>query len=194
MSDAWLLGADGWLQGVRQVSSPNFDGRPPETPIDLVVLHNISLPPGQFETGDIEAFFTNQLDSSRHPFFETIHRVEVSAHFLIERSGSVVQFVSCDERAWHAGLSEFFGRTRCNDFSVGVEVEGCDDLPFEAAQYETLTRLLAVLCSHYPIRAVVGHSDIAPGRKTDPGPHFDWERLMRTGVVPPEGFPYQRWG
>lgn len=194
MSRVLSMGDAGWVNGVHRVPSPNFDARPADTSIDLVVLHNISLPPGQFGTGDIAAFFTNQLDPTRHPFFETIHNVEVSAHFVVERTGTIVQFVSCDARAWHAGQSDFFGRTRCNDFSLGIEIEGCDDQPFEDAQYAAVVALLALLRNHYPVRAVAGHEDIAPGRKTDPGPCFDWARVMRMSGLPAEAFPYRRRG
>ena len=191
-ADPVRFDAEGWLQGVRRVPSPNCDARPPGTAVELVVLHNISLPPGEFGTGDIAAFFTNQLDPGRHPFFETIHQVQVSAHFLVERSGAIIQFVSCAERAWHAGVSDFFGRTRCNDFSVGIEIEGCDDQPFAPAQYHAVSTLLGALAQVYPIQAVAGHSDIAPGRKTDPGPCFDWSRLMQLSAWPAKRFPYQR--
>lgn len=193
-ADDMTLDTRGWLQGVSHVPSPNFDARPVGMAVDLVVLHNISLPPGEFGSGDIAAFFTNRLDPRRHPFFETIHQVQVSAHFLVERSGTIVQFVSCDDRAWHAGASDFFGRARCNDFSIGIEIEGCDDRPFEPAQYRAVADLLAALARTYPLRAVAGHSDIAPGRKTDPGPYFDWPRLMRISGWPAERFPYQWWG
>ncbi|MCZ7009701.1 1,6-anhydro-N-acetylmuramyl-L-alanine amidase AmpD, partial [Salmonella enterica] len=146
--------------------SPNFDPRPPGMPVDLLVIHNISLPPGEFGSDDIEALFLNRLDPARHPFFATIHEVRVSAHFLVRRSGELLQFVSCAERAWHAGQSAFFGRERCNDFSIGIELEGCDTLPFEPAQYDTAAALSRLLVRAYPIAAVAGHSDIAPGRKT----------------------------
>jgi len=182
---------DGWVAAARRVPSPNFDDRPPGMPVDLVVLHNISLPPGQFGTGDIEAFFQNRLDPARHPFFETIRDVQVSAHFLVTRAGELVQFVSCNARAWHAGLSDFFGRGRCNDFSIGIEIEGADDQPFTLAQYDTVAALVRALHVAYPVRAIAGHSDIAPGRKTDPGPHFDWKRFASLAGVSPTLLPYQ---
>ncbi len=188
---AFLPDADGWLPAARRVPSPNFDERPAGMPVDLVVLHNISLPPGQFGTGDVEAFFQNRLDASRHPFFETIRDVRVSAHFFVTRGGELVQFVSCAQRAWHAGQSDFFGRPRCNDFSIGIEIEGCDDQPFTAAQYHTVADLVRALRAAYPVRAVAGHSDIAPGRKTDPGPHFDWPRFAREAQVPADDLPYR---
>ncbi|QEZ47830.1 1,6-anhydro-N-acetylmuramyl-L-alanine amidase AmpD [Cupriavidus oxalaticus] len=190
-AQAFLPDADGWVPAARRVPSPNFDQRPPGMPVDLVVLHNISLPPGQFGSGDIEAFFQNRLDPDKHPFFATIHQVQVSAHFLVTRQGELVQFVPCTQRAWHAGQSDFFGRTRCNDFSIGIEIEGCDDLPFTPAQYDTVAALVPALMAAYPVRAIAGHSDIAPGRKTDPGPHFDWDRLAAGAAVPPGMLPYR---
>lgn len=194
MADAprdYLPDADGWVPAARRVPSPNFDARPDGMPVDLVVLHNISLPPGRFGTGDIEAFFQNRLDITRDPFFETIRDVRVSAHFLIARTGELVQFVACTQRAWHAGQSDFCGRQRCNDFSVGIEIEGADDQPFTLAQYDTVAALVAALRTAYPVQAIAGHSDIAPGRKTDPGPHFDWNRFARLAQVPPALLPYQ---
>ena len=146
------------------------------------MVHGISLPPGQFGSGDIEALFTNKLDPTAHPYFAEVAHLEVSAHFLIRRTGEVVQFVSADERAWHAGVSSWCGREHCNDFSIGIELEGTDDAPYEDPQYEALAALISLLRKHYPsIRsdAIVGHSDIAPGRKTDPGPAFDWQRVRQ---------------
>ena len=159
---------------VRFVESPNQDERPPGTLIELLVVHAISLPPGKFGGSDVEALFLNRLDSAAHPFYASIAGLRVSSHFFVRRDGSCTQFVRCSRRAWHAGESTWRGRARCNDFSIGVELEGADDLPFESAQYESLATLTIALRSAYPIGAVVGHSDIAPGRKTDPGPHFDW--------------------
>ncbi|EHP39174.1 N-acetyl-anhydromuranmyl-L-alanine amidase [Cupriavidus basilensis OR16] len=182
----------GWVPAARHVPSPNFDARPDHMPVDLVVIHNISLPPGQFGSGDIEAFFLNRLDPSRHPFFKTIYLVQVSAHFLVTREGELVQFVSCLDRAWHAGQSEFFGRPRCNDFSIGIEVEGSDDQPFTLAQYHTTAALVRALLGTYPVRAVAGHSDIAPGRKTDPGPYFDWPAFAAAAGVAPAQLPYRK--
>lgn len=183
--------AEGWVAAARRVPSPNFDARPPGLPLDVVVIHNISLPPGQFGTGDIEAFFQNRLDAARHPFFETIRDVRVSAHFLIARDGELVQFVACTQRAWHAGQSEYCGRQRCNDFSIGIEIEGADDQPFTPAQYHTAARLVSGLRAAYAIEGVAGHSDIAPGRKTDPGPHFDWRRFATLAGLPAALLPYR---
>lgn len=188
----WTPDADGWIPAARRVPSPNFDARPDGMPVDVVVLHNISLPPGQFGTGDIEAFFQNRLDATRHPFFETIRDVRVSAHFLIARTGELVQFVACTQRAWHAGQSEYCGRQRCNDFSIGIEIEGADDQPFTPAQYDTAATLVRTLRAAYPIQGIAGHSDIAPGRKTDPGPHFDWDRFVRLAGVTPALLPYRQ--
>ncbi|HWU83120.1 MAG TPA: 1,6-anhydro-N-acetylmuramyl-L-alanine amidase AmpD [Methylophilaceae bacterium] len=161
------------------VDSPNRDDRPVAEEIVLAVIHNISLPPGEYGGEGIIELFTNRLDPTAHPYYATIHQLRVSAHFLIRRDGQLVQFVPCGERAWHAGVSNWRGRERCNDFSVGIELEGCDEDAFEAPQYLTLNRLLAGLKQRYPIRDVVGHSEIAPGRKTDPGPYFDWSQVAR---------------
>lgn len=181
--NAWRVDADGWLAdgqpGVRRVVSPNFDARPEGMPVELLVIHNISLPPDQFGGPGVEQLFTNTLDPAAHPYYAQIADVRVSSHFFIRRDGSLIQFVSCRDRAWHAGASQWQGRTRCNDFSLGVELEGCDTQPFEEAQYATLARLVPALAAAYPLRAAVGHADIAPGRKTDPGPCFDWSRLPR---------------
>lgn len=171
------LDADGWLCGVRRVDSSNCDARPDGVCVSLIVVHAISLPPGKFGSGDIEALFANRLDVQAHPFFATISGLRVSAHFLIRRDGELIQFVGCHQRAWHAGVSSWQGRERCNDFSLGIELEGCDTTPFTAPQYARLDALLHVLCAEFPIAAIVGHSDVAPGRKTDPGPCFDWRRL-----------------
>ncbi len=170
---------DGWLPAARRQPSPHCDARPPGTAIELLVVHAISLPPGQFGGPWIDDLFLGRLDAGQHPFFAEIQGLEVSAHFLIRRDGELVQYVSTEARAWHAGRSRWQGRERCNDFSVGVELEGCDDQPFEAEQYRQLARLARLLMRHYPIspEAIVGHADIAPGRKTDPGPCFDWPRL-----------------
>jgi len=168
---------DGWLVPGQRIESPNFDARPtPDLP-SLIVIHAISLPPGCFGSGDIAALFTNRLDPDRHPYFRDIANLRVSAHFLVRRNGEIIQFVSCDARAWHAGVSSWRGRERCNDFSIGIELEGCDEKAFESAQYESLLTLVDTLVRHYPIVGLTGHCDIAPGRKTDPGPHFDWSRL-----------------
>lgn len=172
---------NGWCQGARHCPSPNFNARP-EGEISLLVIHNISLPPGQFATGKVQAFFQNRLDVTEHPYFEGISELRVSAHFLIERDGAITQFVSCLDRAWHAGISRFEGREACNDFSLGIELEGTDDLPFTVEQYQALITLTRQLQAAYPAittHRICGHSDVAPGRKTDPGPAFDWTRFRR---------------
>lgn len=173
----YIIETDGWCNGARRVASANHDTRTQDTPIDMVVLHNISLPPGQFGGNDIERLFTNTLDCSSHPFYAGLVNMRVAAHFLIRRDGELVQFVSCNERAWHAGVSCWQGRARCNDFSIGIELEGSDYVPFRDAQYVTLAALLPALKQVYPIQHLVGHNDIAPQRKTDPGPFFDWQRI-----------------
>lgn len=172
--------SNGVITPAEQVASPNFGDRPKGVPIDLVVVHSISLPPGDYGTGAVQRFFCNQLQVSEHPYFEEIAGLEVSAHVLIERTGKVTQFVNLDRRAWHAGRSSFEGREECNDFSIGIELEGTDYDVFEKAQYVTLAALLIALESHYEgvtTERIVGHSDIAAGRKTDPGEGFDWHRL-----------------
>ena len=179
----------GWLCDARRCVSPNYDDRPDGEDVLLIVVHAISLPPSQFGSHDIERFFTNTLNPEAHPYFAEIAGMKVSAHFLIRRDGELVQFVSCAKRAWHAGVSMWDGRERCNDYSIGIELEGCDELPFAEAQYQRLLELVADLKRRYPISAVVGHSDIAPLRKTDPGPCFDWTRLEspRTGAEGRDG-------
>ncbi len=170
---------DGWLTPVKQVRSPNFNARPVGEVVSLLVIHNISLPPGEFGSGCVEAFFCNQLDTELHPFFNEIKDLTVSAHLLIERTGAVIQFVSFLDRAWHAGKSIFDGRENCNDFSIGIELEGTDDCPYTDAQYRQLARMSRVLKTNFPAitdTRIVGHCDIAPGRKTDPGAAFDWVR------------------
>lgn len=170
---------DGWLSAARRVDSPNCGERPPATEISLVVIHNISLPPGEFGGDAVLRLFTNRLDPAAHPYFATIAGVEVSAHFFIRRRGELLQFVPADRRAWHAGASCWRGRNDCNDFSIGIELEGCDDKPYTRRQYARLHALLAALCQRYPIAEAAGHSDVAPGRKTDPGALFDWDCLRR---------------
>ena len=172
----------GRLRGVRHVASPNRDSRPSGCPIDLVVIHGISVPPGEFGGDGIERLFTNALDPESHPFFMEIKDLRVSAHLLIRRDGEQVQFVPFHERAWHAGESSYEGRGRCNDFSIGIELEGTDDRAYEMVQVHALARVIQALSKAYPgisPARVVGHHDIAPGRKTDPGPHFDWKALRR---------------
>jgi AmpD protein len=169
----------GQLEQAKQVPSPNFGPRPQACEPDLLVIHNISLPPGCYGGDCIERFFTNCLDWEEHPFFDEIRGVEVSAHLLIERSGALLQFVNLCERAWHAGRSSYGGRENCNDYSIGIELEGTDDEPYTEEQYEVLSAVTAVLIEHYPaldVSRIVGHSDISPGRKSDPGPAFDWRR------------------
>ena len=177
----------GWLKPSGQVAlrpSPNFNERPSDTNVSLLVIHNITLPPGQFGTQYITDLFLNQLDTAADPWFVNVEGLKVSAHFVIDRLGHITQFVSCDERAWHAGASSFEGREQCNDFSIGIELEGTDDVPFEDAQYERLAALTQCLRARYPLTAATGHSDIAPGRKTDPGPFFDWSRFSTLAQWP----------
>lgn len=168
---------DGELIGVRQIASTNFNQRPENTEIQLLVIHNISLPPSQFGGGYIEQFFQNQLDWSVHPYFKTIEGMQVSAHLLILRTGEVLQFVNFKNRAWHAGRSSYLAKVECNDYSIGIELEGSDDTDFEEVQYQALSNVVATLQAAYPKIGphLAGHSDIAPGRKTDPGPHFQWQ-------------------
>jgi AmpD protein len=174
----------GWCQGVQHCPSPNYNARPTGE-VSLLVIHNISLPPGQFGTGQVQAFFQNQLCGDAHPYFAGIVHLQVSAHFLIERDGAIIQFVSTLERAWHAGVSSFAGRESCNDFSIGIELEGTDDLPYTDAQYAALIALTHELQRVHPaitLERICGHCDIAPVRKTDPGQAFDWSRL-RLGLT-----------
>jgi AmpD protein len=171
---AFKIGADGWCSNVLRAASPNCDTRPGDAKIDLLVIHNISLPPGQFGGPFIADLFANRLDFDAHPYFDQLRALRVSAHFLIRRDGVVMQFVSAGERAWHAGLSSFGGRERCNDFSIGIELEGTDFESFSLVQYEMLAALTHALQAAYPLIDVAGHEHIAPGRKTDPGPFFDW--------------------
>ena len=167
----------GWWTGARRCTSPNAGPRPAGTVVDLVVLHSISLPPGVYGGDAIERLFTNRLDWAAHPYFEQIRGLQVSAHFLLRRDGRALQFVSTGQRAWHAGVSHWRGRDQCNDFSVGIELEGLEGAPFEAAQYAALNRLLQALARRHPLRDLAGHEHVAPGRKHDPGAGFDWRRL-----------------
>jgi len=169
----------GYAVLARQIRSPNRDARPAGIPVTLVIVHGISLPPGEFGGDGILRLFTNRLDPQGHTYYASIASMRVSAHFLIRRKGELVQFVGCNDRAWHAGVSAWRGREQCNDFSVGIELEGADDVPYTAAQYTMLARLVRALRGAYPITDVAGHSDVAPGRKSDPGPAFDWARLRR---------------
>lgn len=174
------IDAQGWLAGVRRVASPNCDERPDPQDISLLVIHGISLPPGRFGGPWIDALFTNTLDPDAHPYFATIAALRVSAHLCIRRDGSMTQYVPFARRAWHAGVSSYGGRERCNDFSIGIELEGTDERPYTARQYTRLVAVTRKLLDAYPRlepARIVGHSDVAPGRKTDPGPSFDWGRL-----------------
>jgi AmpD protein len=170
---------NGWYKFARRLKSPNFGDRPMGTQISLIVIHSISLPPGKFGGDDVQQLFTNTLDWDAHPYFEKIRDTQVSAHFYIRRNGELWQFVSCDDRAWHAGRSSFMGKDNCNDYSVGIELEGLEGDSFEAAQYDSLTSLCAVLQQNYPIAHLAGHEHIAPGRKADPGDKFDWLQVRR---------------
>ncbi|MDO8962647.1 MAG: 1,6-anhydro-N-acetylmuramyl-L-alanine amidase AmpD [Methylophilus sp.] len=171
----WISKENDAIQ-IAHIASPNHDARP-DCAIDMIVIHNISLPPCEYGGNGVIDLFTNQLNPDAHPYYAEIHMLKVSSHFFIRRNGSLIQFVSCLARAWHAGASKWQNRERCNDFSVGIELEGSDIDKFESAQYATLIQLIRALKLHYPIAHVVGHSDIAPGRKTDPGPYFDWETV-----------------
>jgi AmpD protein len=179
------IDAVGLASCARFVPSPNCDDRPAGEVVRLIVIHSISLPPGEFGGDDIIRLFCNTLDYSAHPYYHGLRDLQVSAHFLIRRSGEILQFVPCSRRAWHAGASIWRGRARCNDYSVGIELEGADAIPYADAQYAALSALAAALLRSYPVEEVVGHADIAPGRKTDPGPAFDWPRfraLLARGV------------
>jgi N-acetyl-anhydromuramoyl-L-alanine amidase len=179
----------GWWHHASRRPCPNFGSRPPHVAVDLIVLHSISLPPGKYGGDSIERFFNNQLDWSAHPYFEEIRGLQVSSHFVIRRQGQVQQFVSCDQRAWHAGASAWRGRENCNDFSIGIELEGLEGQLFEPAQYGSLGNLLHALKRRYPIRAIAGHEHVAPGRKGDPGGGFDWAQLRHQLCWPRAYFP-----
>ncbi len=180
----------GWYRFAKASASPNFEPRPADTAIDLVVIHSISLPPGEFGNGNVQNLFVNQLDWDAHPYFQTIRGLKVSAHFFISRSGELWQFVSCDHRAWHAGQSSHNGRSDCNNFSVGIELEGLEGGRFELPQYETLSALSAAIAVNYPIRYFAGHEHVAAGRKADPGAGFDWPYLERSMGLKPGALPY----
>ncbi len=170
----------GLLDVARQCPSPNYDDRPEGVPLDVIVIHGISLPPGEYGGPWVDALFCNQLDPGAHPYFRDIHTARVSSHLLIRRSGEIVQYVPFHKRAWHAGVSCYEEREGCNDFSLGIELEGCDDDPYETVQYDVLAKVLKILITSYPDlsqKRIVGHSDIAPGRKTDPGASFNWDEL-----------------
>jgi AmpD protein len=181
---AGRIDARGFASIARQVPSPNFDDRSDAESAVLIVIHGISLPPGHYGGDSIERLFTNTLDPQAHPYFETIAQLRVSSHFLIRRDGELIQFVSCAKRAWHAGVSSWRGRTACNDFSIGIELEGVDDDEYDDRQYAALPVLTQMLVERYAIESVVGHEHIAPGRKTDPGPAFDWSRFESSTAVP----------
>lgn len=179
----------GWYRHARALESPNQGPRPDKAQIDLLVVHSISLPPGEFGTHNVQRLFTNQLDWNAHPYFQGLCGLQVSAHFFITRFGELWQFVSCDDRAWHAGQSSYRGRENCNDDSIGIELEGLEGGFFEMPQYEMLARLCAAVMAHYPIEHLAGHEHIAPGRKQDPGPGFDWPLLQRCLAAPDRCFP-----
>ncbi len=183
------LWRDGWYRFAGQRDSPNYGRRPINVKPDLIVLHCISLPPGQYGGDEVQRLFANQLDWSLHPFFRRIEGMKVSSHFYIRRHGELLQFVSADDRAWHAGVSCYRGRSNCNDDSIGIELEGAEGDPFEDSQYESLAGLCAALLQRYPITDIAGHEHVAPGRKTDPGRGFDWPRLQRTLGLPRQCFP-----
>lgn len=175
------INQQGWLDQASHTPSPNYDQRPTEATVNLLVIHNISLPPGQYGGDEVIKFFRNELDPQAHPYFEAIASIKVSAHLFIRRCGEIVQFVSFNDRAWHAGVSCFDGEVACNNYSIGIELEGCDDEPYDDSQYKSLLVVSKVLQQHYPAinnQRIVGHEHIAPGRKTDPGPAFDWRRYL----------------
>jgi AmpD protein len=188
-TDTTAVWQSGWYRFARQLESPNFGLRPDQALIDLIVVHAISLPPGEYGNHQVQRLFTNQLDWDAHPYFQGIRGLQVSAHFFISRTGQLWQFVSCDARAWHAGQSSYRGRSNCNDDSIGIELEGIDGSSFEEPQYETLSVLCSALMAHYPISHVAGHEHIAPGRKEDPGPGFDWALLQRSMALPDKFLP-----
>ncbi len=179
----------GWYRHARRLDSPNFGPRPAGASIDLVLIHSISLPPGQYGGDAVQRLFTNTLDWDAHPYFKSIEGLQVSSHFYVRRNGELWQFVSCEDRAWHAGVSSYRGRENCNDDSVGIELEGLEGDTFEESQYETLTSLCAALAQHYPIRHIAGHEHVAPDRKADPGPRFEWLRVRQALALPSQYFP-----
>lgn len=192
VAPAAALWQGGWYRFARRLESPNFGPRSDQALIDLIVVHSISLPPGNYGNANVQRLFMNQLDWDAHPYFQGIRGLQVSSHFFISRTGELWQFVSCDERAWHAGQSSYRGRSNCNDDSVGIELEGLEGSSFDAPQYETLSALCSALMVQYPVAHIAGHEHIAPGRKADPGPGFDWRRLQRSAaladaVMPPPG-------
>lgn len=185
------LWQDGWYRFAAHLASPNFGPRPPEARVDLLVLHSISLPPGEFGGPHVQQLFTNQLDWNAHPYFKTIEGAQVSSHFFIRRNGDLLQFVSCLDRAWHAGVSHYRGRPNCNDDSIGIELEGLEGGVFEPEQYDTLTVLSAALLNRFPIAHIAGHEHIAPGRKADPGAGFDWLYLQKALGLSSQYLPHR---
>lgn len=183
------LWIDGWYQFAGRIPSPNYGPRPSGATVDLIVLHSISLPPGQYGGDDVQRLFTNQLDWNKHAYFKSIQGMQVSCHFYIRRQGELQQFVSANERAWHAGVSSYRGRDNCNDDAIGIELEGVEGSLFEDSQYETLAGLCAAILQRYPITAIAGHEHVAPGRKTDPGSGFDWPLLQHALGLAPQYFP-----
>ena len=183
------LWIDGWYRFAHRLPSPNCGPRLIGAEVDLIVLHSISLPPGQYGGDEVQRLFTNQLDWNAHPYFKSIQGLAVSSHFYIRRDGELWQFVSTNDRAWHAGVSSYRGRANCNDRAIGIELEGVEDDPFEDLQYETLTGLCAAIWQHFPITDIAGHEHIAPGRKTDPGRGFDWLRLKQSMALAAQCFP-----
>ncbi|KRI01655.1 1,6-anhydro-N-acetylmuramyl-L-alanine amidase AmpD [Curvibacter sp. PAE-UM] len=179
----------GWYRFARRLESPNFGPRPADAVVDLLLIHSISLPPGQYGGDEVQRLFTNTLDWNAHPYFKSIEGMQVSSHFYIRRNGELWQFVSCNERAWHAGVSCYRGRDNCNDDSVGIELEGLEGESFEAGQYETLGSLCAALGQRYPVQHIAGHEHVAPGRKADPGPGFQWAVLQQSLGWPSRYFP-----
>lgn len=188
-ASASALWQDGWYRFARHLPSPNFGARPAGAQVDLIVLHSISLPPGQYGGNEVQQLFTNTLDWTAHPYFGEIRGAQVSSHFYIRRNGELWQFVGCNARAWHAGASQYRGRSNCNDDSVGIELEGLEGLAFEELQYETLGGICAALAQAYPVVHVAGHEHIAPGRKLDPGGAFEWPVLQRALGWPSRCFP-----
>ena len=176
-SKEMIINDEGFVQDIKHVLSPNCDARPKNISISLLVIHNISLPPDQYGGDYIEHFFTNRLNPSIDPYFQEIKNIKVSSHFVIYREGNLIQYVSCKKRAWHAGVSEWNGKKDCNDYSIGIELEGSDHIDYTKSQYEKLNQLIDCLKSYYDIKDIVGHSDIAPGRKTDPGTSFNWKKI-----------------
>lgn len=179
-SSSFSIDAQGWCSHAVICPSPNYGARPEATEISLLVIHNISLPVGDYGQDHVSALFQNRLDCDLHPDFASLRDLQVSSHFLIRRDGQLIQYVSCLKRAWHAGVSELLGRQGCNDFSIGIELEGCDSEPFESVQYQRLTMLTIALSQRYPLTHIAGHNEVAQGRKTDPGPYFDWSTYLAT--------------